>query len=332
MKFSRNFTLLTTCATMALVHPPTLASPAAPDDQEVRVHVERARNLGREEFAFLLRRYCPAGGAFANDEGKAERAKMEMSATKVFDNLFYVGTAQVGAWIVKTSDGLILIDALNNPEEAQKYIIDGMRDLGLAPRDIKKIIVTHAHGDHFGGAKFLKEKTGARIFMSNDDWAYLEAQKKAAAPPRWLGREPARDGVVSDGETVRLGDTSITFFQTPGHTPGTLSALIPLKDGDRVHTGALWGGTAFPAADLPALRTYEQSLRRFWGVANDAKVDVLLSNHPFLDNGLDHIRTIADRKVGEANPFVIGGARYATFMGTLSECNLAAQKRLEPAE
>lgn len=82
---------------------------------------------------------------------------------QAFDNLYFVGSGWVSAWVLKTSDGLILIDALNNALEARGLIEGGMRKLGLDPAQIKYIVVTHGHGDHYGGAPMLVEQYRTRV-------------------------------------------------------------------------------------------------------------------------------------------------------------------------
>ncbi|WP_300779895.1 MBL fold metallo-hydrolase [Enhydrobacter sp.] len=92
-----------------------------------------------------------------------------MPPTKVFDNLYFVGAKWVSAWAITTDGGIILLDSLNNEQEAREDIEGGLKELGLDPASIKKINVTHAHGDHYGGAKYLQEKYHAQVVMSDID-------------------------------------------------------------------------------------------------------------------------------------------------------------------
>ena len=144
---------------------------------------------------------------------------------KVFENLYYVGQMKMSAWAIETPAGIILIDALNNADAAQNIIVPGLKEQGLDPKDIKYVVITHAHGDHYGGAQWLKDTYGARPVASPADWDLMIA---GGSPGRLRISDPAPkrragDITVGDGQTLSLGGTDIHFALTPGHTPGTLS-------------------------------------------------------------------------------------------------------------
>jgi metallo-beta-lactamase class B len=143
--------------------------------------------------------------------GPAEQVLKDPPPTKVFDNLYYVGEGGVGAWAIKTRDGIIVLDALNNAEEAQQYIVGGLQKLGLNPADIKFVIISHGHGDHFGGAKYFKQTFGARIMASKEDWDYMAGQKNRAGgqSTRWASLIPDHDTDIADGDKLTLGEETI---------------------------------------------------------------------------------------------------------------------------
>ena len=250
-------------------------------------------------------------------------AKGRFEPAKVFDNLYFVGAKWVSSWAVKTDDGIILIDTLNNDREAADYIAGGLRELGLDPASIKKIIVTHAHGDHYGGARYLHRKYGAEIIMSAADWQELAKPVLQYDDSLW-GRPPERGATVSDGETVTLGDTAVTVYLTPGHTPGTLSLVFPVRDGSATHTAMLWGGNGFNFGAVPSrFVSYIHSAERFRDLAQGKGIDVFLSNHSGLDGTGPKLKALKARSPGDANPFVIGVDAVTRDMTVLSECGKA---------
>ena len=129
----------------------------------------------------------------------------------------------------------------------------GLNKLGLDPAEIKYAIVSHGHGDHSGGAKYLQDHFGTRVILSAADWDLLDRSR---------GTKPTRDMVATDGQELTLGDTTVTMYLTPGHTPGSISTLVPVKDAGRPHLAAAWGGTAFNYSRTP-FETYAQSAKRF---------------------------------------------------------------------
>lgn len=239
-------------------------------------------------------------------------------ATKVFDNLYYVGDADVSAWALDTPDGIILIDSLTTAKDGQQYVIDGLRSLGLDPARIRYILVSHEHGDHYGGAPLIQQLSGARVGMSEAAWQGLEHMTSAsplAASPR-----PRRDLVLKDGDTVMLGGATVTAVSTPGHTPGTMSFIVPVKDGGQTHMAAYWGGNGFPGK-LEDRRTFLTAIDHFAEATTRENVDVELSSHGDTD---DLVARLARRRAGaKTNPFLVGRESYLRFEEVYRQCSRA---------
>jgi metallo-beta-lactamase class B len=269
---------------------------------------------------------CEPGPPFARPNPLSHSA----APAKVFDNLYFVGLASVSAWALTTSRGIILIDALNTPEEAETYIEGGLRKLKLDPSAIEYVVVTHAHGDHYGGARYLAGKYGATLVMSNREWEMLGQERTGTRNGN--GSVPRRIRGVDEGDTLTLGDTTIDFAITPPHTPGTLSLILPLKDGEVRHVGSLWGGTAFnfPGTE-ENFNAYAESARRFTRIARDHDADVPLSNHPVYDDALAKIAALKTRAAGGPHPFVLGTGSTETYLAVAAECAMAARERLRAA-
>lgn len=252
--------------------------------------------------------------------------------TQVFDNLYFIGISSVSAWAIKTSEGIILIDALNNSDEAQSVIEAGLVTLGLKPAEVKYIVVTHGHGDHYGGARYFVEKYSSKVLMTESDWEMAinpppRPNIPGLEPPKW-SKAPAKDIVAVDGQTLTLGDTSVRIVTTPGHTQGTISVVFPVFDKGEKHMAALWGGTGFPG-DAAGVRQYIASADKFMSITEQENVDVALSNHIFIDESLARMSEF--RKNSEVNPFVIGQDAVQRYTNILSECAKAALIKREMA-
>jgi metallo-beta-lactamase class B len=235
---------------------------------------------------------------------------------KVFDNMYFVGQTEFSAWAITTSQGIIILDAIFD-YSVEDEVVGGLKMLGLNPADIKYVIVAHGHLDHAGGAKYLQERFGARLIMSAADYDLLDQQN-----PPW---KPKRDMVATDGMKVTLGDTTLTLYLTPGHTDGTISTIIPLRDGTQQHVAAAWGGTLFNfGANRPRLEAYTQSAARFRDIATKAGADVILSNHTAYDGSKTKLPAVRARKPGEKHPYVVGNDVVRRYLTVANECGQAA--------
>ena len=255
----------------------------------------------------------PRGGASPTD-------LVPLGPTRVFDNLYYVGSRSLSAWAISTSKGIILIDALRNADEARSVIEPSMRRLGLDPAQIRYIVVTHGHGDHYGGVRYLVERYRPRVVMSEIDWGEVAKPVLQLDAPHW-GRPPERDIAVRDGHRLRLGDTTIELPVARTHTPGTISPIFTVRDGRRRHKVLLWGGTGFNfGPSVERLGSYGASADRLQALARRRKVDVLISNHPNSDASIERMEAMRERQPRAAHPFVIGRSRVSAVLGALGTC------------
>lgn len=257
----------------------------------------------------------PAGGGAGKGAAKgpaAAPAKETWYAEggQVFDNLYMLTTKVNSAWAVKTSAGIILVDTLFG-YAAQDAIVDGMKKMGLDPADIKYIIVSHAHGDHDGAVKFLQDTYKPRVIMGPKDW---ELSARSADPPR-------KDIEATDGQRVTLGDTTVTIYITPGHTGGTLSVLIPVKDRGQSHLAMEWGGTALSGAtSKEMLESYISNARRFKDISEGLGADVIIGNHTEYNDALNRMERTRARKAGEPNPWIVGKGEVQKYLTVVEEC------------
>lgn len=251
---------------------------------------------------------------------------------QVFDNLYFVGARWVSAWALKTSEGIILIDALNNAQEVDAVLLPGMRRLGLDPAQIKMVVITHGHGDHYGGAQHLAERFGARLVMSEQDWAMTQTQLEFAspawgAPPR---RYPQRDISAKDGDVIRLGDTPMTLVLTPGHTLGTLSPVFDVRLGAQRYRALPWGGTSFNfGRDFGRLDAYIGATQRVSGMVDPQHIQVFLSNHPMWDDAIPKMDAVQRQGALSPSPFVIGEPKVKRILTVMNECAQVAKARYQ---
>jgi metallo-beta-lactamase class B len=290
----------------------------AAESPEVARHLAAAREAAGSDLLTYLALGGPAMPGYAPPKISIDDL-MRMPAPppgKAFDNLYFVGSKWVSAWAIVTSEGIVLIDAMDNDDEAERIAEAGLSKLGLDPSRVRTVIVTHGHGDHYGGANYFKRRHGARIVMSAADWQMTETKLEFDFPS-W-GRPPERDVSAAGGDTVRLGDTGVDVVATPGHTMGTLSLIFPVREGSRTHLALLWGGTAFNFGRQPdRLRKYIESVERTRDIVRQRNVEVFLSNHNLYDQAVDKLASI---EAGKPNPFVVGTGTVTRALTVMSEC------------
>jgi metallo-beta-lactamase class B len=159
--------------------------------------------------------------------------------------------------------------------------------------------------------------------MSEADWEVMAGDNNP------LELKPRKDMIATDGMELTLGDTTLTLYITPGHTPGTISTLVPLKDGNRWHLGSIWGGNGFGYRHFSerseALATYSASAKRFQDITARARADVYLSSHTNHDRTLEKINAVKFRMADGPHPFVSSDAvrRHLTVVGECADAQLA---------
>jgi metallo-beta-lactamase class B len=321
----------------------TLAHAQAPGRNAAEAHIAKAKALAYEPGQDLIDVYEGLCGPALSERGPVipppqiaaslaerkvpARSEWYTDPVKVFDNLAWIGSTEDSAWAVLTSEGIILVDT--GYDYSIKELSDGLKKLGSDPSQIKYVVLSHAHGDRYFGAKYLQDTYKARIIMSEADWAVMA---KSNEPNELKAR---KDMIATDGQKITLGDMTVTLYLTPGHTPGTISTVIPgLKDGNQRHVGVVWGGMApsyarYGIQYYPSLaetfKTWSNSIKRFHDIATKAGADVYLAIHPHYDKTIDKLRAIKYRNPGGPHPFVSKSAvdRFLTIMSECTDAQLA---------
>ena len=267
----------------------------------------------------------PAVGPGEPDEkGKlvpTPRDQWYVPPVKVFDNLYYIGTQTESTWALTTSAGIILLNT--NFPWVTPELLNELKTFGLDPANIKYAVVVRSHSDQAWGINPLKKMVpSARVIMSAIDWDLLARDNTPA------DLKPVKDIVAKDGQTLTLGDTTITLYSTPTSTPGNLSVIFPVKDGAQRHMAMMIGGDfmrivqegiqMFP--DMQSMATtYIASSKRFTDLESKAGVDTIIHTHAEYDNTLQKLDALRTRKPGDPHPFV-NKDDVARFMTIHTEC------------
>jgi metallo-beta-lactamase class B len=294
----------------------------------VESHLVAAKAAAGTQFTGLQERVCEsaipaaprAGGAGGTGQaggggrqaGPPPPSQWHVEPAKVFDNLYFVGMTDWSAWAMTTSQGIIVIDTIFD-YSVEDEVVNGLKKLGFNPADIKYALVSHAHTDHIGGARYLQEHFGTRVVMSKEDWDFAER----SIPDRI---RPKRDIEIRDGDKLTLGDTTITMYLTPGHTPGTVSSIYQVKDRGTPHTVATWGGTTIQGGKPETYLSYIASAERYRDIVRKSGADIVLSNHTAYDNTPANIKKLATRTTTDRNPYVVGNAAVLRYITTAEEC------------
>ncbi len=315
-------------------------SPARDFDEEIRAAVQSAKTAAGFEFLGTLSRICllpqSRGTNTSNNVPRyvsdpttvPARELWYADSAQVFDNLYFVGGKVHTSWALTTSEGIIIIDTIF-PYNSEELIVGGLERLGLDPNEIKYVIISHAHGDHIGGAEMLQDRFGAQVVMGESDWDLVETY-----PNRYKTMAPTRNIVAADGMEITLGDTTVSIWETPGHTQGTLSYTFTVLDNGRPVNVAYSGGTAFnfenrtPDPGIRNFLTYIESQQRIATQAAATNATVILSNHTEFDSAVNRNRMLAGRGDGP-HPYELGADWVQRYFKVMQGCARAAQLRLE---
>ena len=206
--------------------------------------------------------------------------------TKIFGNLYFVGTVPASTHVLDTGDGLIMFDS--GYQQSLYLVIDNMYSMGLNPHDLKYIFMTHGHIDHFGATRALMELTGAKAVIGRPDYYYATGRYDlsfARELDMQYNETFVPDVLLDDGDEVTIGNTTVKALATRGHTEGAMSYFFDVTDGSETFRAGLHGGMGtntltrefLAAYDLPlTLRDdYIKSMNRL----AEEKVDIFLGNH-----------------------------------------------------
>lgn len=258
---------------------------------------------------------------------------------RIAGNLYYVGNAGVTSFLIAGPEGHVLIDG--GYPESPAAIIASITKLGFDVHDVKAILNTHAHADHAGGLRALKEATGAQIWISESDTPIIESgsgNDPAMGRLRFIttlfGRFPGAhvDHRVKDGQILRVGPIELTAHVTAGHTRGCTSWSFPVRDGDRrllaVDVCSL---TLFPFVSLVEPEAYpgiRNDFERSFVTLRALPADLFLASHADMF-AMNRKRAARVTAANPADPFIDRAGYLAYIEGAERNFRrtLAEQKR-----
>jgi metallo-beta-lactamase class B len=316
--------------------PPTPAPASKPDTPPVTRHIEAARKAAGAEWRQAVEFTCVTDPNSAANFPWPDDPLIE--PTKVFDNAYVFGRTSTVVWAITTSAGIVLIDSAH-PGQLETVVLSGLRKVGLDPANVRYVLITHGHDDHYGDAFYFQQR-GARVVASAADWELMgtptgpgrggggAARLTPPRPqaPRPPATPPMRDIVVVDGQQITVGDVTFTSVLIPGHTPGALGFIFSVRDGRNSYTAALFGGSVLVPSFVRDERQWQQyidSIAHWADATQKANVDVEVQNHPIYDNRDEKLARLKTRRAGEPHPFVVGRDGYHRFLTVMSECSQA---------
>ena len=235
----------------------------------------------------------PSGDLPTPAGGTPPRENWYSPPAQIGDNFYFLGTRNHSTYALVARNGdIILLDG-NFAYATEDEIHRGLRFLGLDPSKVKYQIISHAHGDHDGGAHLTEAAIpGITIVYGEGDWPSVLAR----TGPHATRFGPQNDG--TDGRVIRVGDVQVQIVTMPGHTPGTLSFLFEFKHHGQPIRAAYVGGTAIPFnGSVASYDQYIASSQKFARAAAAFGATALLSNHTEFDNAYFRANTAAMLRV-----------------------------------
>jgi metallo-beta-lactamase class B len=216
---------------------------------------------------------------FRRNVGTREQQYTQFPPHQIIGNVYYVGTEALGSFLIRTPEGLILINS--DYEGVVPAIRKSVEQLGYRFSDIKILLGSHAHADHMEGDALVKELTGARVMAMAQDVPALEKIRPGNKP------HPV-DQILDDGDAVTLGGTTLVAHLTPGHTRGCTSWSLRVQDGGRTYDvviiGSMGVNPGYNLVNNKEVPQIAEEYQRGFRVLRTLACDVPLGSHPAMYN------------------------------------------------
>lgn len=216
---------------------------------------------------------------------------------EIMDGVYYVGNSQVSSHLIKTTQGLMLIDT-TMPHQ-MGWLLTSIRKLGFEPSDVKVVIGSHYGIDHVGGHQYFQRYLGAQTWLGEADVA---AARAALCVDGYSGGVDApnfppfeTDRGLRDGEVIDWGGRQLKVYSTPVSSPGAVTLEFELLDeAGQPHRAGILGGVAARGAKS----SYEDKLRAL----KERNIEVFLAVHPDQNDTLDKAARL--QQGTRPNPFI----------------------------
>jgi metallo-beta-lactamase class B len=226
---------------------------------------------------------------------------------RIVGNVYYVGSQDLASYLITTPQGLILINS--SLTSSVPLIRKSVEALGFHFKDVKILLISHAHWDHAAGSAEIKRLTGAKYMVMDADVPVVESGGRAdfqyGASPE--NRYPAAkvDRVLHDGDEVKLGGVVLVAHKTAGHTKGCTTWTMRVREDNKTYNVVIVGSPnvnpGFKLVGNTAYPTIAQDYESGFQTLKALPCDVFLGAHGSYF-GME--AKFAQRKPGAANPFV----------------------------
>jgi len=224
---------------------------------------------------------------------------------RIIGNVWYVGASGVTSFLITTSKGHILLDS--GLPETVPLIKQNVAQLGFKLSDIKILLNSHAHYDHAGGLAELKELTGAKLMATEADAELMARGGKDDFQwgDRFAYRAVNADRVLRDGDRVELGEVTLTARLTPGHTKGSTTWTMKVKDGGKQYDVVFATSVSAPGYNLVNNDKYPRIVddyARTFQILKSLPCDVFVGPHAEFFSMKEKMERL--EKGAKSNPFI----------------------------
>jgi len=325
-------TFLASCVTAALA---MTGAGLAVAQTQTDVHRDAAtRNVGGDPFMTKYARafYCNLpddnngivleARGWNNQTGTGSNAQYRIPLTQIFDDVWGVGNHYVFQYLIKMPDGIVGVDSSNSAAEFSKFNYAALQTLGLsASYPLKAIYLTHGHGDHDGGAQWALDNLGTRSYIGSADNTLGAAAGKSYKPI-------LIDSTNLSMRTLSVGGKTFWVLPTPGHTPGSTSAVLEVTDHGQTRRVLINGGQSMTNS-IPEVAQYLDSIERVYAMASALNVDGVMTPHIYWDGEGEKLDEI--NATGRTNPSqnIYGHETVMRMTAVARECSAAWLTRLD---